>query len=180
MIKFLSGLKKYFINSESNFIENNKSKLTILYGKIDSINNIESKRKKYNVLYMDIAERISYMSYASRLQVGCVLVKDDSIISHGWNGMPSGFDNKCEHVDENFNLKTKSEVLHAESNCLAKIAKSNNSAKGAVLYTTHSPCIECAKMIHQSGISQVYYRNEYRNTDGIDFLLKCNIGVDEC
>lgn len=146
----------------------------------DKIFMIDDKIKRYNELYMDIAERISKMSHAERLQVGCVLIKDNAIISHGWNGTPKNFDNCCENIDENGNLKTKPEVLHAESNCLAKIAKSNISSSDSILYTTHSPCIHCSKMIFQSGIIKVYYRYDYRCDDGIDFLRKCNVEVEKC
>ncbi len=141
------------------------------------------KEIKYHNLYLDIAERISKMSYAKRLQVGSVLVKDDNIISFGWNGQPARFDNNCENYmgqDENGNdvLKTKSTVLHAEMNCLAKLAKSHNSSVGADLYITHAPCIECAKLIHCCGIKRLFYRNIYRCDDGIKFLSEsCGVEV---
>ena len=144
------------------------------------------KRKKYNKLYLDIASKISEMSFARRLHVGAVIVKNDNIISFGWNGMPSGWDNNCEDVitpslpylqGDGPTLKTKPEVLHAEQNAIAKLAKSTESGDGATMFITHAPCLDCAKLIYQSGIKFVYYRNTYRNTDGVDFLNKCNIEV---
>jgi dCMP deaminase len=121
------------------------------------------------------------LSSAKRLQVGCVVVKDNTIIGIGYNGMPSGWDNTCEWtVDDAKGYdtgKSKPEVLHAETNAIAKIARSTNSSEGAALFVTHAPCLDCAKIIHQAGINSVYYRNTYRSTDGIDFLEKCNINV---
>lgn len=133
---------------------------------------------------MKAAEVYSQLSSARRLQVGCVVVKDNTIIGIGYNGMPSGWDNNCEdeiiiEEDEKFikALKTKPEVLHAETNALAKIAKSTNSSDGASMFITHAPCLDCAKLVYQSGINSVYYRTSYKNTDGIDFLNKCNVEV---
>lgn len=137
---------------------------------------------------MDIAERISKMSHARRLQVGSVLVQNDSIISYGWNGMPAGWDNNCEDEElqtyagfegsiSNIKLITKPEVLHAEANCLMKVAKTTNSSLGSTLYVTHAPCIGCAKIIHQSGVKSVYYKHIYRNEDGIKFLETCEVEV---
>jgi dCMP deaminase len=130
---------------------------------------------------MKAAEVYSQLSSAVRLQVGCVVVKDNTIIGIGYNGMPSGWDNNCEdtiqHSDDTVTLKTKPEVLHAETNALAKIAKSTNSSDGASMFITHAPCLDCAKLVYQSGIKSVYYRNSYKNTDGIDFLNKCNVEV---
>lgn len=136
-----------------------------------------NKTEKYDLLYIDIAKRISRMSHARRLQVGCVLMKNNSIISFGWNGMPAGWDNSCEDWTDELELVTKPEVLHAESNCLMKVAKSNESSHGSCLYITHSPCIHCAKMIYQAGISRVVYEEDYRSSDGIDFLKKCEVEV---
>jgi dCMP deaminase len=148
----------------------------------------EFKKQKYNQFYMDIAERVSQMSYAVRLKVGSVLVKDDNIISYGWNGTPKGWDNNCEdEVLDNYSgfegsihnvrLKTKPEVIHSESNCLSKVAKSTISSEGATLFCTHAPCIDCAKMIHQAGIFTVYYRDTYKNELGLDFLIKSGVNV---
>lgn len=134
--------------------------------------NSHIKKQKYIKMYMDIADVISKMSYAERKQVGAVIVKDDRIISMGWNGTPAGFDNKCE-VDN----QTIPEVLHAESNSIAKLAKSTESGHGATLYCTCQPCMECAKLIHQSGIIKVIYRDEYRDNTGVNFLKKANVEV---
>lgn len=123
-------------------------------------------------MYMNIAIEISSMSYANRLKVGAILVKNNSIISYGYNGMPSGFENICE-IDN----VTKPEVLHAESNAVMKVCKSTQSSEDAVLYVTHSPCFECAKLIIQAGIKNVYYRNVYRNINGIKLLEKAKINV---
>ena len=135
-------------------------------------------KHKYIKAYMDVAERFAKLSSAQRLQVGAIAVKDDRIISIGYNGMPSGWDNCCEHeVIENGwpGLKTKPEVLHAEMNCLMKLAKSTESGEGAAMFITHTPCIDCAKGIYQSGIKEVYYDREYRDSAGIDFLEKSGI-----
>ena len=137
---------------------------------------------------MDWAKRSAQLSHATRLQVGAVIVKDDSVISYGYNGMPAGWDNNCEDeivvavVDgvpqrEIKELKTKPEVLHAESNAIAKLAKSNNSGLGADLFVTHSPCLDCAKLIYQSGIGRVYYGENYRDDAGIQFLEKSGVEV---
>jgi len=139
---------------------------------------------KFANAHMKAAEVYSQLSSARRLQVGCVVVKDNTIIGIGYNGMPSGWDNNCEdeiiiEEDEKFikGLKTKPEVLHAETNALAKIARSTNSSDGASMFITHAPCLDCAKLVYQSGIKSVYYRNSYKNTDGINFLNKCNVEV---
>ena len=133
---------------------------------------------------MDVAERFAELSSARRLHVGAIVVKDDRIISIGYNGMPSGWDNNCEdeirYPDaEGVTLKTKPEVLHAESNALAKVARSTNSSEGATLYVTHAPCLECSKLIYQSGINSVFYRNEYRDSAGINFLHNCQVSVNK-
>ena len=121
---------------------------------------------------MDVAKRFAQLSHAKRLNVGAIVVKDDRIISIGYNGMPSGWENECEIEN-----KTKPQVLHAESNAIAKLARSNDSGLGADLFITHSPCIECAKLIYQSGIKRVYFGEHYRSTDGLDFLKASNIDV---
>lgn len=128
---------------------------------------------KFDKTYMKMAETFSELSSAKRKQVGCLIVKDRQIISEGYNGTPSGMDNTCE--DENF--MTHWYVLHAEANALMKLAKSTASSEGATLYTTYSPCKECAKLIHQSGIQTVFYKEEYKDTTGIDFLKNLNINV---
>jgi dCMP deaminase len=138
-------------------------------------------KQKYIDAHINAAEVYSKLSSAKRLQVGCVVVKDNTIIGIGYNGMPSGWSNVCEEYvpmsDDTMVHKTKPEVLHAETNALAKIARSTNSSEGASMFVTHAPCLDCAKLIHQSGINSVYYRNTYRSEDGIKFLEKCNINV---
>ena len=141
-------------------------------------------KRKFIDAYMDVAERFAQLSSAKRLNVGAIVVKDDRIISIGYNGMPSGWDNCCEEEVVDYTnripkteMKTKPEVLHAESNAIAKLARSSESGEGATIFITHSPCIDCAKLIYQSGIAAVYYKNDYRSTQGIDFLLKSNITV---
>lgn len=133
--------------------------------------------KERHGLYIDIANRVAQESHARRLQVGSIIVKEGRIISMGWNGMPSGWENNCEIELEDGTLKTKPEVLHAESNAIAKLAKSTESGSGADLYVTHAPCIDCAKLIHQSGITRVFYGSDYRSPEGIYFLEKSNIEV---
>ena len=146
-------------------------------------------KKKYIEAHMKAAEVYSQLSSAVRLKVGCVVVKDNTIIGIGYNGMPAGWDNNCENETvESYSgyegaihrtvLKTKPEVLHAETNAIAKISRSTNSSEGASLFVTHAPCLDCAKLIHQSGINSVYYRNTYRSTDGVQFLQKCGINVE--
>ena len=141
-------------------------------------------KQKFIDAYMKVAETFAGLSSAKRLNVGAIVVKDDRIISIGYNGMPSGWDNCCEeeviteyesHTDSA--LVTKAEVLHAESNAIAKLAKSPESGEGASIFITHSPCMECAKLTYQSGIATVYYKNDYRSTQGIEFLNKSNIEV---
>ena len=132
-------------------------------------------KKKYIDAHMRVAETYASLSSAKRLQVGAIVVKDNRVVSIGYNGMPSGWDNVCE--DEN--NKTKPEVLHAETNAIAKLARSNESGLDATMFITHAPCIDCAKLIYQSGISKVYYRNTYRETTGIDFLNKGGIEVEQ-
>lgn len=135
---------------------------------------------------MDIAERTAQLSSAKRLHVGSIIVKDDRIISIGYNGMPSGWDNNCEteviiEEDEKFikGLKTKPEVLHAETNAIAKLAKSTESGDSATMFVTHAPCLDCAKLIYQSGINSVLYRNSYRDDNGINFLIKAGVSVEK-
>jgi dCMP deaminase len=166
-------------------------------------------KNKFINLYMDWAKRCAKLSHAKRLHVGAVIVKDDTVISYGYNGMPAGWDNNCEDQvwdkgaggwldpeefdtkypyegwhegaqrDVRYGLKTKPEVLHAESNAIAKLAKSNNSGFGADLFVTHMPCLDCAKLIYQSGISSVWYRENYRDDSGIKFLEKSGVEVKQ-
>jgi dCMP deaminase len=167
-------------------------------------------KQKFIDLYIDWARRVAQLSYARRLNVGAVVVKDDTVISYGYNGMPAGWENDCEdkewmtdaggwldpeEIEERwpyegeyydssgyamkgrYRLKTKPEVLHAESNAIAKLAKSTNSGKDADIFITHSPCIECSKLIYQSGIRRVFYSENYRDDAGIKFLQKSGVEV---
>ena len=170
-------------------------------------------KEKFTRAYMKVAQTFAELSSAKRLQVGAIVVKEDRIISIGYNGMPAGWDNNCEdktymepngwmdppeiearypyeedsyeqlgdetmHVTKRrYNLKTKPEVLHAEMNCLMKLAKSTQSGDQATMFITHAPCIDCAKLIYQSGINAVYYRGDYRSDEGIKFLTKSGVSV---
>jgi dCMP deaminase len=138
-------------------------------------------KEKYLGAYMKTARVFAALSSAKRRHVGAIIVKDDRIISIGYNGMPSGWDNNCEYLQHRIAqesiLVTKTEVLHAESNAIAKLAKSTESGDGASMFITCSPCIECAKMIYQSGIKEVFYGEEYKSDAGLDFLNKCGIRV---
>jgi dCMP deaminase len=166
-------------------------------------------KPKFQKLYNNIAHEVAKMSHARRLQVGAVIVKDDRVISMGYNGMPAGWDNNCEdkewcsgggwlspeEIEEGwphegtyldaegntmqgrYRLKTKPEVLHAESNAIAKLAKSNDSGEGADLFVTHAPCMDCAKLIFQSGIRRVYFNQNYRDDSGIRFLRASGVEV---
>lgn len=162
-------------------------------------------KPKFQKLYNNIAHEVAKMSYARRLKVGAVIVKNDRVISMGYNGMPAGWDNNCENIEfmptddktskledypftglfwqdgqnieQRYRLQTKPEVLHAESNAIAKLARTNDSGHGADLFVTHSPCIECAKLIYQSGISRVYYNQNYKDDMGIRFLKQSGVEV---
>ena len=141
-------------------------------------------KEKYVKAHMKAAQVYAELSTAERLQVGCVIVKDNTIIGIGYNGMPSGWDNVCETVKfKDFTgtvlMKSKPEVLHAETNAIAKVSRSSNSTDNADLFVTHAPCLECAKLIYQSGIKSVFYRDTYRSEDGIQFLQKCNVEVKQ-
>lgn len=130
---------------------------------------------KHDIQYLKIAQIWAENSHAKRLKVGAIIVKDNTIIADGYNGTPRGFENECE--DENGN--TKRYVLHAEANAITKLAQSNNSSKDATIYTLVSPCIECSKLIIQSGIKRVVYAEDYRLPEGIDLLKKAGIEVDK-
>ena len=141
-------------------------------------------KQKWVNAFMDTAERFAQLSSAKRLQVGAVVVKDNRIISIGYNGMPAGWTNECEeiievHEDGGVVTKTKDEVIHAEANAILKLARDGESGNGSSLFCTHAPCIHCAKLVHGAGINKVYYRNSYRDTIGLDFLEKCNIEVEK-
>jgi dCMP deaminase len=134
--------------------------------------------------YMDIAERTAQLSRARRLQVGAIIVKATRIISIGFNGTPAGWDNNCE--DEIYHedgaqvvLKTRPEVIHAESNAIAKLARCAESGAGTAMFVTHAPCMDCAKLIYQSGIASVYYRHGYRDSSGIEFLDRCAVDIQQ-
>lgn len=127
--------------------------------------------------YMDVAKRTSQLSYAEKLKVGAILVKDDMIISHSWNGTPRGTDNVCEVIQPNGELKTKPEVTHAEEAMLMKVASTHQSTVGGILFCTHSCCMNCAKLIYGAKIKEFYYSDEYRSSDGIEFLQKHGIPV---
>jgi len=147
---------------------------------------------------MEVAKSTSFLSHAQRLKVGAVIVKDHNIISFGYNGMPSGMDNECEDREyanewninnkewqyedsdgKPFNLKTKPEVIHAEANAIAKLARTNNSSDGADIFITHAPCVECSKLILQSGIKRVYYGSNYRDESGIQLLHSAGLTVTQ-
>jgi dCMP deaminase len=165
-------------------------------------------KAKFQKLYNNIAREVAKMSHARRLQVGAVIVKDDRVISMGYNGMPAGWDNDCElreymsgdaggwlspveimenwpyqedetsfQLERRYRLKTRPEVLHAESNAIAKLAKSNDSGDGADIFVTHAPCMECSKLIFQSGIRRVYFSQDYRDDSGIKFLKQSGVEV---
>ena len=141
-------------------------------------------KEKFIDAFMTTAETFAELSHARRLHVGAIVVKDDRIISIGYNGMPAGWDNDCEYVYTNPQTKidelvSRKEVLHAETNAIAKLAKSTESGDGAVLFVTHMPCLDCAKLIFQSGIRSVFYRDSYRNTDGVTFLEKSGVVVEQ-
>jgi dCMP deaminase len=168
-------------------------------------------KQKFIKLYMDWASRTAQLSHARRLQVGAVIVKDDSVISYGYNGMPAEWDNDCENVEwcsaggwlspeeieegwpyegtyldaegntmqGRYRLKTKPEVLHAESNAIAKLARSINSGNGADIFITHAPCLDCAKLVYQAGIKCVYFGTAYRDNSGVQFLEKSGVKVQQ-
>lgn len=133
---------------------------------------------------MEVAETYAKLSSATRLKVGCVIVKKDTIIGIGYNGMPSGWDNVCEdeeYDEDGFHItsKTKKEVIHAEINAISKVARSTNSSDGAYMFITHAPCMECSKALYQSGIKKIFYKNEYRDLSGIEFLKTCAVEVEK-
>tara|TARA_B100000900_G_scaffold339682_1_gene302246 strand:- start:176 stop:595 length:420 start_codon:yes stop_codon:yes gene_type:complete len=133
------------------------------------------KTKKYDIAYLKMAETWGKLSYCKRRQVGAIIVKNRMIISDGYNGTPTGFENVCEDEDN----YTKWYVLHAEANAILKVASSTQSCDGATLYVTLSPCRECSKLIHQSGISRVVYSEAYKDLSGVEFLKKAGVIVDQ-
>ena len=132
---------------------------------------------------MKTAETFAELSHARRLHVGAIIVKEDRIISIGYNGMPAGWNNDCEdvvqHSDDTTTLKTKPEVLHAETNAIAKLARSSDSGLGADIFITHAPCLDCAKLIYQSGIRRVWYGAQYRDSAGVNFLQRSGIEIEQ-
>jgi dCMP deaminase len=133
----------------------------------------EKKQRRYDQAYLKMAKEWSKLSHCKRKQVGALIVKGKMIISDGYNGTPTGFDNCCEDDDGS----TKWHVLHAEANAILKVASSTQACQGATLYITLSPCKDCSKLIHQSGIKRVVYANAYKDESGIDFLNKANIEI---
>lgn len=151
---------------------------------------------KIDYAHMKVAEVYADLSYARRLKVGAIVTKEDRVISIGYNGTPKGWDNNCEdeiteefqyvideggleHVGKVHKLKTKPEVIHAEANAIAKLARSKESGENSTMYITHAPCFDCAKLIYTAGIKKVFFRVAYRSTAGIEFLRKCNIEVEQ-
>lgn len=133
----------------------------------------EEKQRRYDVAYLKMAKEWAKLSYCERKQVGALIVKDKMIISDGYNGTPTGFENKCEDEEAH----TKWYVLHAEANAILKVASSTQSCKGATLYITMSPCRECSKLIHQSGIKRLVYIDAYKDDEGLQFLEKAGIEI---
>ncbi len=133
----------------------------------------DSKQRKYDIAYLRMAQEWSKLSYCKRRQVGALIVKGKMIISDGYNGTPTGFENICED-DEGY---TKWYVLHAEANAILKVASSTQACQGATLYITMSPCKECSKLIHQAGIKRMVYYNEYKDNSGIAFLEKAGVSI---
>ena len=141
-------------------------------------------KRKFVQAFMRTAEIFADLSHARRLHVGAIVVKDDRIISIGYNGTPRGWDNNCEdiveqHEDGGQVLKTKPEVMHAERNALDKLARSSESGVDADIFVTHAPCLECAKSIYGSGIKKIYYRTSYKSMEGLEFLKKCGVEIEQ-
>lgn len=134
---------------------------------------ISNKTTRYDAAYLRLAESWAKLSHCSRKQVGAIIVKDEMIISDGYNGSPAGFDNCCEDIEGN----THWYVLHAEANAILKVAKSTNNCKGATLYLTLSPCKDCSKLVLQAGINRVVFMDKYKDTEGIDFLANAGVEV---
>lgn len=130
-------------------------------------------KPKWRKAYMDVAERFGQLSTAQKLKVGAIIVKNETIVAVGYNGTPSGWSNVCESKDGD----TVLEVIHAEANAVAKLAKSSISGEESVMFTTHAPCIHCAKIIYSAGVEKVYYKTPYKDDLGIKFLKKCGITV---
>ena len=136
-------------------------------------------KEKMAHAYMSTAKIFAELSHAKRLHVGAIVVKDDRIISIGYNGMPAGWDNDCESILDDGTLKTNPEVLHAETNAIAKLARSNESGLDSDLFVTHAPCLDCAKLIYQAGIRRVWFSTNYRDDAGVHFLEDSGIEVTQ-
>ena len=135
-------------------------------------------KKKFIDYFMNIADLTAKLSYAKRLNVGAVIVKGNKVLATGYNGMPTGWENVCETEVEG-SLVTKPEVLHAETNAIAKVAQSTESSEGSTMFCTHAPCLDCAKLIYQSGIQTLYFKEQYRSNDGLNFLIQGGINVHQ-
>ena len=133
-------------------------------------------KKKFIDYFMQMAELTASLSYAKRLQVGALIVKGNRIVGTGYNGMPTDWENDCE-FEVDGELKTKQEVLHAETNAIAKVAQSTESSEGSTMFCTHAPCVDCAKLIYQSGIATLYFKHEYRDDAGLKFLKLSGVNV---
>ena len=133
-------------------------------------------KKKFIDYFMQMAELTATLSYAKRLQVGALIVKGNRIVGTGYNGMPTDWENDCE-FEVDGELKTKQEVLHAETNAIAKVAQSTESSEGSTMFCTHAPCVDCAKLIYQSGIATLYFKHEYRDDAGLKFLKLSGVNV---
>jgi dCMP deaminase len=136
-------------------------------------------KQKFLDYFMKVAQATSELSTATRLKVGTVIVRGNQILATGYNGTPSGWDNQCEDVLPDGSLKTKPIVIHSESNAITKVARSTESSEGSTLFCTHAPCLDCAKLIYQSGINSVYYRDTYRDTNGLEFLERSGVKVEQ-
>lgn len=133
-------------------------------------------KKKFIDYFMQMAELTATLSYAKRLQVGALIVKGNRIVGTGYNGMPTDWENDCE-IEIDGELKTKQEVLHAETNAIAKVAQSTETSEGSTMFCTHAPCVDCAKLIYQSGIATLYFKHEYRDDAGLKFLKLSGVNV---
>ena len=140
-------------------------------------------KQKFIHAHMKVAETYAALSSAVRLKVGSIVVKDNRVISIGYNGTPSGWNNNCEDWVElsqtEYGWKTKPEVIHAEANAIAKLARNHESGLNADMFITHAPCLECAKLIYSAGLKKVYFKNHYREDTGLEFLKKCQIEVEQ-
>lgn len=137
----------------------------------------KQRQIQFHKMYLKIAKEISKLSYAKRNKVGALIVRDNNILGYGFNGTPNKMSNCCEYLDKNNTLITKKEVLHAETNALMKVAKASQTPENAIMYITLGTCLECAKLIIQAGIKEVYYIEDYRDNFGISLLKRAKIKV---